>query len=266
MAVAAELGGQPAVAPSPGAKHEVDDFIDGFAQGLQKRGFQPLEAPLRISLEEQQHIRVALPVTSGQCYAVAAFGLGELADVGLRILDDRGAEVVLDEAPMAHAQVQFCAEQAGQFIAEAFAARGKGDAELLLYEGSARRVLAGTGLWLGKRADQRPRTTALSDAVAKSVEQARAEGFGAPHEQFDLYLQPGQVVEREVSLSGQRCHRLIVSVEQTLVHLQATVSRPTGQARPLDDEPFCLRQPEKITLRFAATRGYGRLMMSLFER
>ncbi|MDD9945970.1 MAG: hypothetical protein OXU20_33305 [Myxococcales bacterium] len=274
---ARELGGRPAVAVRPGPDATAEDEIQGLSQGLQKRGYTFEGEPIQLELSTAQRMRVALVVDAGHCYAVAAFGRDGLSDIDLRILDERGEEVAGDRAPLGHAQVQFCARSGAQYAAEAHAVAGAGPATLLVFHGAAHRIMGHAGLWQGQaEASKRTRRAPLSEAVAKVESEAAAAGYGRLITRLDGFLQFGEVAEREITLRGQRCYRLVATSDAGLYQLAFKLRRArldqAGPSTPNPPQPaasaadLCVGGTETVRARLVAEQGSGSYALTVFAR
>ena len=264
--VAAELGGQPALATVPGAQPVVEDLIDGLAHGLRKRGFQPIEPPLRVPLEPQQRVRVGLHVTPGRCYAVAAFGVDGIENLELRVLDQHGDPLALDTSPLAQAEVQFCAREEAHFTAETYAANGGGAAAMLLYQGNAHQVLPGAGLWLDK-AGGLTHAGAGHATVAKTVEPpggSQPSTDGRSEKRVGGHLNAGQVVEHRLLLERSGCYRIAAQVASSLSSIEIQWSATAGVYERSDE--LCIAQAKLVRLRFSALAGHGRYAATVVRK
>lgn len=264
---AAELGGQPALASVPGVNPAVDDLIEDIAQGLRKRGFQPIEAPLKLAMEARQRVRVGLHVAPGRCYAVAAFGVDGIDNLELRILDQRGEPLALDTSALAQAEVQFCSREDAQFTAETYAVAGGGAAAMLLFQGNAHQVLPGAGLWLDKSGGL-SRASGARATVAKTVE-PEPTGTGARSSESATsarltgVLAPGQVVEQRLRL-GPGCYELSTEADTSLVSLAAQWAPEGARMEPVPS--LCLRETRWVRLRLSALSGQGRYAAVVLPR
>lgn len=257
LRAARELGGQPALATVPGVEPAVEDLIEDLAQGLRKRGFQPIEAPLKLPLEARQRVRVGLHVAPGRCYAVAAFGVDGIDNLELRILDQHGDPLALDTSPLAQAEVQFCAREDAQFTAETYAVAGGGSAAMLLYQGNAHQVLPGAGLWLDKSGGL-SQGSGTHATVAKTVGSANTDDQSRsahPSARVTGALSPGQVVEQRLRLD-RGCYGLSTETAPSLVALDV---QWTPEGGPMEREPhLCIREARWVRLRLSALAGQGR--------
>jgi len=149
---AAALGGRPAFAEIVAAPEVAEDPIAAFSEGLRKRGFSAVGEPRRFEIAEGERIRENLPVESGKCYTVAAFGGRGIAQLSLRLLDERGTELSASRADdRPQAATQLCARSSGVYALESAARAGAGEVLLLVYRVDVVTAGGAAGLWLGKR-------------------------------------------------------------------------------------------------------------------
>ncbi|MDH5674981.1 MAG: hypothetical protein OEZ06_22825 [Myxococcales bacterium] len=204
------LGGQPAVARLDGDDPEPLDRITAFRGGLQRRGFEPQDAPLDVALSGEQSVRISLRVEPGACYTAAAFGLEGLDHIQLRVVDDEGIEVARDEAPSDEVAAQFCADRRAEYAAEVRGQKGQGSTVFQVFRADTA-VLGGvSGLWLGERPLTRAALHTLDEARAAVKAEATRDGFRRVREIEEGRITAGEVRRIPVEMPRGRCSRLHV--------------------------------------------------------
>jgi hypothetical protein len=148
---AAAIGGKPAFAEIVNAPEVAEDPVVAFSEGLRKRGFSAVGEPRRFAIAEGERVRENLPVETGQCYTVAAFGGAGISELSLRLLDERGTELSLDAGHRAHVATQLCARTTATYALESVAAAGAGEVVLFVYRVDVMTAGGDAGLWLGTR-------------------------------------------------------------------------------------------------------------------
>ncbi|MFI5309365.1 MAG: hypothetical protein ACHQ53_18565 [Polyangiales bacterium] len=202
------IGARPAVARLGNAEPDGPGRVASLREGLQRRGFQQLQAPLQVQMTEDQSVRVALPVEPGQCYTAAGFGLDGLQNVDLRVLDEEGVEVGRDRSTEQDAGVQFCADRRAEFAAELHDVAGAGNALLLLFRVDAASIGGASGLWLGERPLAAASTAPLFELVAEVTSRAARDGFKQGRTLRQGRITRGEVVAEPLALREGRCARV----------------------------------------------------------
>jgi hypothetical protein len=266
------LGSRPAVARLGYSEPDGPGRVSAFRDGLQRRGFQPVQTPLRVPLAAQQHIRSPLAVEPGECYTAAGFALDGLHDVNLRVLDDEGVEVARDASQEEDASAQFCAERRAEYAAELSGAGGEGAALLLLFRVSAASIGGQSGLWLGERPLANASTTPLTQAVAEVSHRAAQDGFRQSRTLHSGQLLPGSVIAQQLSLGARRCAR-IHAVGGPGLRLLEIVALDAGGRRLAQAEGdaettyvhVCGATAREITLQAHAEAGSGPFAITVHE-
>ncbi|MGD8860569.1 MAG: hypothetical protein PVI30_11205 [Myxococcales bacterium] len=202
------LGTRPAIARLGPEETGAVDRVEALRDGLRRRGFEPHEAPLRIAMAHDQHVRSTLRVEPGACYTVAGFALGALGDVALRVLDDEGVVVSRDTLTRGDAAAQFCADRRGLFATELHATRGEGQALLSVFRADTATIGGEHGLWLGERPLRAASPISLAEARAAVTTRADEDGFRNPRSLFEGHLASGEVVRTTVQVPAHRCARI----------------------------------------------------------
>lgn len=165
-AAAAAVGGKPAFVDLVAVPEVAENPAAAFAEGLRKRGYDPVGEPRRFAIAQGERVRASLPVEAGQCYTVASFGGPGISALRLSLLDDKGAavSVAADEQP--EAATQLCARTNAVYALESEATAGAGDVVVLVYRVDVVTAGGDAGLWLGHRAPPGPEVS----PAAKSPE------------------------------------------------------------------------------------------------
>ena len=148
---AAALGGKPAFAEIVAAPEVAEDPLAAFSEGLRKRGYAAVGEPRRFAITEGERVRENLPVEAGKCYTIAAFGGHGIAGLGVRLLDERGAELSASDRDRPEASTQWCARANAVYALESAALAGAGDVLVLVYTVDVVTAGGDAGLWLGHR-------------------------------------------------------------------------------------------------------------------
>ena len=149
--VAAALGGKPAYAEIVSSPEVSEDPLAAFSEGLRKRGYAAVGEPHRFEITEGERVRENLRVESGKCYTVAAFGSAGIAGLGVRLLDERGAELSSSDRDRPEASTQLCARADAVYALESAASAGTGEVLVLVYAVDVVTAGGEAGLWLGHR-------------------------------------------------------------------------------------------------------------------
>ena len=148
---AAALGGKPAYAEIVSASEVAEDPLAAFSEGLRKRGYAAIGEPHRFAITEGERVRENLPVESGKCYTVAAFGGQGIAGLGVRLLDEHGAELSASDRDRPQASTQLCSRANAVYALESAALAGAGEVLVLVYALDVVSAGGDAGLWLGHR-------------------------------------------------------------------------------------------------------------------
>jgi hypothetical protein len=266
------LGSRPAVARLGYAETDGPGRVSAFREGLQRRGFQPVDTPLRVPLAADQRIRTVLSVEPGQCYTAATFALDDLQDVNLRVLDDEGVEVARDASQEQDASAQFCAERHAEYAAELHGAAGQGAALLLLFRVSAASIGGQSGLWLGERPLTAASTTPLPQAIADVTHRAAVDGFRQSRTLLSGQLAPGAVIAHPFTLPARRCARFHVvggpGVRALEVVARDANGRRVAQAEGTAETTYvhvCSATARELTLQAHAEAGSGAFALTAHE-
>jgi len=202
------LGARPALARLSTPEADGPGRVSAFREGLQRRGFEPLQAPMRVALARDQDMRVALRVKPGQCYTAAGFALDGLRDVDLRVLDDEGNEVARDQSREEDASAQFCSDRRAEYAAEVRGVDGAGTAVLMLFHAEAAAIGGQSGLWLGERPLTNASSAPLDQALSAVGKRSTDDGFKAHKTLFSGRLAHGEAIAQPFALAAQRCARI----------------------------------------------------------
>jgi len=270
--VAATLGAKPGVARLDAPSAEGPSRIAAFRDGLERRGFSPLQDEVRFPLVGAQHLRVAVPVESGHCYTAAAFAYEGVDGVNLRVLDDEGAEVARDESGEPDASTQFCVERDAEYAAELYGATKPGTALFMVLHATAEAIGGVSGLWLGERPLTPASTTPLSEALAEVTRRAARDGFVPLATALEGRLSPGEAISREVGVRARRCARIQAVGGPGVRRLSLTAKDATGQtlaaAEGRADSTFvhvCGTTAREVELQLRATEGAGTFALAVYD-
>lgn len=150
-AAAAALGGRVAFADLVPHRELTEDPLRSLAEGLRKRGYAQVGADRSFSIAEGERVRLTLPVETGNCYTLAAFGSEGLRELALRALDEHGADLSVADEGLPQAATQLCAEHAAELSIESLARAGQGRVTVLVYRTDVITAGGDAGLWLGQR-------------------------------------------------------------------------------------------------------------------
>lgn len=157
-AAAAAVGGRVAFADLVPHRELTEDPLRSLAEGLRKRGYAQVGADRSFAIAQGERVRLTLPVETGNCYTLAAFGSEGLREIALRALDEHGADLSVADEGLPQAATQLCADHAAELSIESMARAGQGRVTLLVYRTDVITAGGDAGLWLGQRIA--PRATA----------------------------------------------------------------------------------------------------------
>lgn len=246
--------------------------ISAFRDGVQRRGFQLVQSPVRVPLIGEQRIRAVVAVEPGACYTAAGFALDGLQGLGLRVLDDEGIEIARDGSRNEDASAQFCVERKGEFAAELQGTAGNGAALLLLFRAEAAQIGGRAGLWLGDRPLAQAATLSLQSAIASVARRATQDGFEHARTLRSGQLGPGAAIAQRVALPARRCARIHAVGgpgirKLRLLALDAS-GHPLAQAEGDAESTYvhvCANTAREITLEAHAASGSGAFALSMHE-
>lgn len=266
------LGARPALARLGNPELDGPGRVAAFREGLQRRGFEPLHAPMRMQLARDQDIRVALRVKPGQCYTAAGFALEGLRDVDLRVLDDEGGEVARDESREEDASAQFCASRRAEYAAELRGVDGTGTALLMVFEAEAASIGGHSGLWLGERPLAHAATAALDEALAGVARRSAGDGFKPGRALLTGRLAPGEAVAQPFALAAHRCARIYAVGGPGVRKLSLIAKDNAGQtlatAEGGADTTYvhvCSAAARELELQLHAAAGSGAFTLAVYE-
>jgi hypothetical protein len=266
------LGARPTLARLGNAETDGPGRVAAFREGLQRRGFEPLHAPMRMQLARDQDIRVALRVKPGQCYTAAGFALEGLRDVDLRVLDDEGGEVARDESREEDASAQFCASRRAEYAAELRGVDGAGTALLMVFEAEAASIGGLSGLWLGERPLARAATVPLDEALAAAARRSTDDGFKPGRALLTGRLGPGEVIAQPFALAAQRCARIHAvggpGVRKLSLIAKDTAGQTLASAEGRADTTYvhvCSATARELELQLHAAAGAGAFTLAAYE-
>ena len=271
-AAAKALNVRPALARLDAPSSDGPSRVAAFRDGLQRRGFEPTVAPLRVPLVRDQRMRVALGVEPGQCYTAAGFALQGVQNVDLRVLDDEGSEVARDESGEEDAGVQFCATSKAEFAAELYGAHDTGTALLLLFHTDAARLGGQSGLWLGERPLTPASTVSLADALIEVTKRATQDGFKALGASLQGRLAPGEAISHTIALSPKRCARIQAVGGPGVRRLELVAKDSAGQTLASSEGQaestyvhVCGAAAREVELQLRASEGAGQFALALYQ-
>jgi hypothetical protein len=266
------LGARPALARLGNPELDGPGRVSAFREGLQRRGFEPLQAPMRVQLARDQDIRIALRVKPGQCYTAAGFALDGLRDVNLRVLDDEGGEVARDESREEDASAQFCASRRAEYAAELRGVDGSGVALLMLFKAEAAAIGGHSGLWLGERPLARAATAPLDTALAAVAQRSSSDGFDRGRSLLSGQLVPGEVIAHPFALTAQRCARIYAVGGPGVRNLSLVAKDASGQTLASAEGHaettyvhLCSAAPRAVDLQVHAAAGSGPFTLAAYE-
>lgn len=271
-AAAHALGARPMVTDLGEASAAGQGRVSAFRDGQQRRGFLPVQLPVRVPLAAAQRARSVIAVEPGGCYSAAGFALDGLRGVELRVLDEEGTELARDAAGQEDAAVQFCAERRAEYAAELRGGAGTGAALLLLFRAEAALIGGRAGLWLGERPLEPAATETLDAVLATVTRRARQDGFARTRTSASVQLLPGGVTGQPLSLGAHRCARIHAVGGPGIRRLQLTVVDARGQevARAQGDAAgtyvhVCTSAAGELEVETHAVGGSGSVRVSVHE-
>lgn len=266
------LGARPALARLGHTEADGPGRVSALRDGLRRRGFEPLQAPMRMRLSHDQDIRVPLPVRPGQCYTAAGFALDGLDDVDLRVLDDEGGEIARDESREGDATAQFCSDRRAEYAAELRGVQGEGTALLMLFQADASSLGGVSGLWLGERPLARASRVPLERALEAVTKRSADDGFRTRQPLRTGRLGPGEAIAQPFALSPQRCARIHAVGGPGMRNLTLTAKAVTGQtlasAQGGAETTYlhvCSTSPRELELQLHAAAGSGSFALIAYE-
>jgi hypothetical protein len=155
-AAAAAVGGRVAFADLVPHRELAEDPLRSLAEGLRKRGYAQVGADRSFPIVQGERVRLTLPVETGNCYTLAAFGSEGLREIALRALDEHGADLSVADEGLPQAATQLCADHAAELSIESMARVGQGRVTVLVYRTDVITAGGDAGLWLGQRIAPRP--------------------------------------------------------------------------------------------------------------
>ncbi len=266
------LGARPTIARLGHGDADDSGRVAAFREGLQRRGFEPLQAPMQVQLANDQDIRVAMPVKPGQCYTAAGFALDGLRDVDLRVLNDEGGEIARDQSREEDASAQFCADRGAEYAAVLHGVQGSGTALLLLFEAEAASIGGQSGLWLGERPLSNASNVALDDALMSVTQRSARDGFLRPKTLREGRLGPGEAIGERFALPAQRCARIHAVGGPGVRRLSLAAKDSAGRTITTAEGDalttyvhVCSAAPLELDLQVLAAEGTGPFALAAYE-
>ena len=158
-AAAAAIGGRVTFAELVPHRELLDDPLRSLTEGLRKRGYEPVGADRSFPIVQGERVRLTLPVESGSCYTLAAFGSEGVREIAIRAMDEHGADLSVADDGQPQAATQLCAEHAAEYSLESLARAGQGRVTVLVYRTDVITAGGEAGLWLGTRPAHAERAT-----------------------------------------------------------------------------------------------------------
>lgn len=177
-----------------------------LAQTLHERGFEDAAPRVQLAMLDARPVRLALSVTPGECYTLAAEGHDGLTEIALRLVDAEGGELANGIGEPSLAALQYCADTRAELSLEVSARRGQGIAQVARFRAAQALVGGARALWLGE-----PSPTPLAYR-AKRV----ALASSAPFFEQSLPLRQGEVRELSPVRGRARCERWDAELEPGL--------------------------------------------------
>ncbi|HKP60087.1 MAG TPA: hypothetical protein VJV78_25355 [Polyangiales bacterium] len=153
-AAAAAIGGRVTFADMVPHRELAEDPLRSLTDGLRKRGYEPVGADRSFPIVQGERVRLTLPVESGSCYTLAAFGSAGIREIALRAMDEHGVDLSVADEGQPQAATQLCAEQNAEYSLESLARAGQGQVTVLVYRTDVITAGGEAGLWLGTRPKQ----------------------------------------------------------------------------------------------------------------
>ncbi len=148
---AAAIGGRVTFADLIPHRELLEDPLHSLTEGLRKRGYEPVGADRSFPIVQGERVRLTLPVESGSCYTLAAFGSDGIREIVLRAMDEHGADLSIADDGLPQAATQLCAEHSAEYSLESLARAGQGQITVLVYRTDVITAGGEAGLWLGRR-------------------------------------------------------------------------------------------------------------------
>lgn len=245
------------VGPEPKAR-AIGEELEQLTVRLAALGYRPSRPVGYGTLATQQHNASLMQVTQGRCYAVAAVGSRDVADLDLRVFEPSTSlsPMVEDVTRRRVALVKLCAETTGRFVLDVAAFQGQGGYMLQLFE-----LL---------EPSERPRGLVGDSRIsyAETVSRMRARGFVPAPMGSSVVVQNAQLTT-PVPVEGGRCYAYAaVSGEQGRIgKLELSLLDGRGallaQHAPNAQDPMVFDCPtddsvRKLVLRTRDGRGSGR--------
>jgi hypothetical protein len=158
-AAAAAIGGKVTFADLMPHRELLEDPLRSLTEGLRKRGYEPVGADRSFPIVQGERVRLTLPVESGSCYTLAAFGSEGVREIALRAMDEHGADLSVADEGQPQAATQLCAEHSAEYSLESLARAGQGQVTVLVYRTDVITAGGEAGLWLGHRPAHAERST-----------------------------------------------------------------------------------------------------------
>lgn len=158
-AAAAAVGGKVTFAELVPHRELLEDPLRSLTEGLRKRGYEPVGTDRSFPIVQGERVRLTLPVESGSCYTLAAFGSEGIREIALRAMDEHGADLSVADEGQPQAATQLCAEHSAEYSIESLARSGQGRVTVLVYRTDVITAGGEAGLWLGRRPSHAERAT-----------------------------------------------------------------------------------------------------------
>jgi hypothetical protein len=172
-AAAAAIGGKVTFADLMPHRELLEDPLRSLTEGLRKRGYEPVGADRSFPIVQGERVRLTLPVESGSCYTLAAFGSEGIREIALRAMDEHGADLSVADEGQPQAATQLCADHSAEYSLESVARAGQGQVTVLVYRTDVITAGGEAGLWLGHR-------PAHAERAIASPTSPKAGGTGSP--------------------------------------------------------------------------------------
>lgn len=207
-----------------GAGDDLRTALDGrrisalgqLAQTLHERGFEDAAPRVSLPLGDARPVRLAVNVSAGECYTLAAEGADGLAELGLRLVDARGGELAngLGEPAPGQSQLaalQYCADAPAELALEVTAMRGQGVARVARFRAAQSLVGGVRALWLGEPAPS-PAAWTVAEPASTAAKTSAPSSSKPPFASEHVALRQGQVVELAPRRAHARCERWHMSL------------------------------------------------------